>query len=52
MRQLVQKKLKQKKDVARTEEAAEGLPEPVDLLSVIRERMGTPNAAGKVRRRT
>jgi len=52
MRQLVQKKLKQKKDVARTEEAAESLPEPVDLLSVIRERMGTPKAARKVRRRT
>jgi DNA end-binding protein Ku len=50
MRHLVERKLRQKKDVARTEEAdGRELPEPVDLLSVIRERMG---AGGKVRRRT
>ena len=49
MRALVQKKLRQKKDVARTEEAGPEASEPVDLLSVIRERMG----AGKpIRRRT
>jgi DNA end-binding protein Ku len=53
MQQLVQKKLRQKKDVARTEEAGEPLPEPVDLLAVIRERMGAPKASSrKVRRRT
>ena len=48
MQKLVQRKLRQKKDVARTESAEDALPEPVDLLAVIRERMG----AGKVRRRT
>jgi DNA end-binding protein Ku len=53
MQQLVQKKLRQKKDVARTEEAGEPLPEPVDLLAVIRERMGAPKVSSrKVRRRT
>jgi DNA end-binding protein Ku len=53
MRQLVQKKLEQKKDVARTEEAGTALPEPVDLLSVIRERMGAREGPKpKVRRRT
>jgi DNA end-binding protein Ku len=51
MRKLVEHKLRQKKDVARTEEAGKQLPEPVDLLEVIRERMaaGQPR---KVRRRT
>ncbi|HEX5042093.1 MAG TPA: Ku protein [Candidatus Polarisedimenticolaceae bacterium] len=53
MRQLVQKKLRQKKDVARTEDAGEEAPEPVDLLSVIRERMGAPQTGKRrVRRRT
>jgi DNA end-binding protein Ku len=53
MRQLVQKKLKQKKDVARTEEAGEDHPQPVDLLSVIRERLGAGEAPKRrVRRRT
>jgi DNA end-binding protein Ku len=39
MRKLVERKLRRKKDVARTEEAGKELPEPVDLLSVIRDRM-------------
>jgi DNA end-binding protein Ku len=52
MRQLVQKKLKQKKDVARTEDAGEQAREPVDLLSVIRERMGAETGKRRVRRRT
>jgi hypothetical protein len=39
--------------VARTEEAGTALPEPVDLLSVIRERMGAREGPKpKVRRRT
>jgi len=53
MQQLVQKKLRQKKDVARTEEAGPEMSEPVDLLSVIRERMGAPGGTKtRVRRRT
>ena len=50
---LVERKLRQKKDVARTEEAGAEPPEPVDLLSVIRERMeGSASSRPRVRRRT
>jgi DNA end-binding protein Ku len=53
LRKLVERKLRQKKDVARTEEAGSQLPEPIDLLSVIRERMGAAKTRGhKVKRRT
>jgi DNA end-binding protein Ku len=53
MRTLVERKLRKKKDVARVEAGDEEMAEPVDLLSVIRERLGAGGSTGKkVRRRT